>query len=106
MASSARLVVPGRPHHVTQRGNRLQPTFFHEEDYVAYLDLMADRCRDEGVAIWGYCLMPNHVHLIAVPETPRDFGEQSVKPTAATPRESIGMNDGLGTCGKVGSRRS
>jgi len=69
MARLARVVVPGMPHHVTQRGNRRQPTFFCEEDYAAYIELMADHCRDEGVAIWAYCLMPNHVHLIAVPET-------------------------------------
>ncbi len=69
MARLARVVVPGMPHHVTQRGNRRQPTFFRHDDYEAYLELMADRCREEGVAIWAYCLMPNHVHLIAVPET-------------------------------------
>ena len=65
----ARVVVPGMPHHVTQRGNRRQETFFGDEDYAAYLDLMTERCGEEGVAIWAYCLMPNHVHLIAVPET-------------------------------------
>ena len=69
MARLARVVVPGMPHHVTQRGNRRQQTFFHEEDYAAYIELMADRCREEGVTIWAYCLMPNHVHLIAVPTT-------------------------------------
>ena len=57
------------PHHVTQRGNRRQQTFFHDDDYAAYLELMADACRDEGVAIWAYCLMPNHTHLVAVPES-------------------------------------
>jgi putative transposase len=56
------------PHHITQRGNRRQPTFFCEEDYAAYLDLMSQWCAEEGVEIWAYCLMPNHVHLIAVPE--------------------------------------
>jgi len=30
---------------------------------------MAKHCREEGIAIWAYCLMPNHIHLIAVPET-------------------------------------
>jgi putative transposase len=69
MARLARLVIPGMPHHVTQRGNRRQQTFFHDEDYAAYIELMADWCREEGVEIWGYCLMPNHVHLIAVPAT-------------------------------------
>ena len=69
MARLARLVIPGLPHHITQRGNRRQQTFFVDEDYSAYLQLMSDWCREEGVEIWGYCLMPNHVHLIAVPKT-------------------------------------
>lgn len=69
MTRLARLVIPGLPHHVTQRGNRRQPTFFCDEDYTAYLKLMSEWCREEGVEIWGYCLMPNHVHLIAVPKT-------------------------------------
>jgi putative transposase len=67
MARLARVVVPGYPHHITQRGNRRQRTFFCEGDYAAYLALMADWCGRHGVEIWAYCLMPNHVHLIAVP---------------------------------------
>jgi putative transposase len=43
-------------------------TFFRDEDYQAYIALMAEWCRKYSVAIWAYCLMPNHVHLIAVPE--------------------------------------
>jgi putative transposase len=70
MARLARLVIPGLPHHITQRGNRRQQTFFNDDDYTAYLELMAEWCLEEGVEIWGYCLMPNHVHLIAVPKTP------------------------------------
>ena len=57
------------PHHVTQRGNPRQQTFFGEEDYQHYLELMAQFCRAEQVAIWAYCLMPNHVHLIVVPQS-------------------------------------
>ena len=60
-------MIPGLPHHVTQRGNRRQQTFFNDGDYAAYLELMRDWCREKGVQIWGYCLMPNHTHLIAVP---------------------------------------
>ena len=59
----------GVPHHVTQRGNRRQVTFFCDDDYRAYLKLMAEWCGRCGVEIWAYCLMPNHVHLVAVPET-------------------------------------
>ena len=57
------------PHHITQRGNRRQPTFFCEEDYAAHLELMGQWCKERGVAVWAYCLMPNHVHLIAVPKS-------------------------------------
>jgi len=70
MARIARIVAPGYPHHITQRGNRRQPTFFCDEDYRVYIDLMAQWCRHYKVTIWAWCLMPNHVHLIAVPETP------------------------------------
>ena len=69
MARLARLVIPGLPHHITQRGNRRQQTFFNDDDYAAYVELMSDWCREASVEIWCYCLMPNHVHLIAVPKT-------------------------------------
>src|SRR3974390_3182820 len=69
MARLARLVVPGLPHHITQRGNRRQQTFFNDGDYAAYLKLMAEWCRERGGEIWSYCLMPNHTHLIAVPSS-------------------------------------
>ncbi len=67
MARMARAVVPGIPHHVTQRGNRRQQTFFNDEDYRTYLALMSEWCDSYQVEIWAYCLMPNHIHLIAVP---------------------------------------
>ncbi|HUT91489.1 MAG TPA: transposase [Thermoguttaceae bacterium] len=57
------------PHHVTQRGNRRQQTFFCDDDYQAYLDLMAQWCGEHKVQVWAYCLMPNHVHLIVVPKS-------------------------------------
>ena len=69
MVRLARVVAPGLPHHVTQRGNRRQQTFFCDADYRNYLALMAEWCGRRGVEIWAYCLMPNHVHLIATPET-------------------------------------
>ena len=67
MARLARVVVPGVPHHVTQRGNRRLDTFFEDGDYRAYMALLAEFCAGADVAVWAYCLMPNHVHLILVP---------------------------------------
>jgi len=64
----ARVIAPKYPHHITQRGNRRQPVFFKDSDYKLYLQLMAESCARFHVAIWAYCLMPNHTHLIAVPE--------------------------------------
>ncbi len=70
----ARAVAPGSPHHVVQRGNRRQQTFFSDDDYRLYIGLMAEWCDKCQVEIWAYCLMPNHVHLIAVPETKDGLG--------------------------------
>ncbi len=67
MARLARIVVPGHPHHVTQRGNRGMDTFLREADYARYLELLANGCGEAGTDILAYCLMPNHVHLILVP---------------------------------------
>ena len=67
MARRARVVVPDTPHHVTQRGNRRQQTFFRDADYALYLHLAAEAFAEAGVEVLAYCLMPNHVHLIAAP---------------------------------------
>src|SRR5947199_10863058 len=67
MARLARVVVPGHPHHVTQRGNGGARTFFGDGDYALYRDLLAANCRATGVEVWAWCLMPNQVHLICRP---------------------------------------
>lgn len=64
-----RLVVPGFPHHLTQRGGRNQRTFFEQSDYAAYLRGLKERLPEVEISIWAYCLMPNHVHFVAVPRT-------------------------------------
>ena len=75
MARLARVVAPGIPHHITQRGNRRQSTFFRESDYQHYLELALEWSQTHGVQIWSYCLMPNHVHLIAVPDRAESLSE-------------------------------
>jgi len=67
MARIARIVMPGIPHHVTQRGNRGQRIFFTSDDSARYLAIVAEHCRAAGTDCWAYCLMPDHVHLILVP---------------------------------------
>ena len=67
MARLARVVVPGLPHHVTRRGNGRQRTFFEDEDYRHYRDLLGQHCSAARVAVWAWVAMPNHVHLILEP---------------------------------------
>lgn len=67
MPRSARVVVPGVPHHVTQRGNRRERTFFRPDDYLAWLRFAAEAFDEARVEVWAYCLMPNHLHLVATP---------------------------------------
>lgn len=68
MSRIARIILEGVPYHITQRGNGRQQVFFEDRDYSLYLDLLRDNCQGEGLSIWAYCLMPNHIHLIVVPE--------------------------------------
>jgi putative transposase len=69
MARIARVVAANYPHHITQRGNRRQNTFFCADDYRYYIETMMEWSGKCAVEIWAYCLMPNHVHLIAVSES-------------------------------------
>jgi len=79
VARFARVVVPGCPHHLIQRGNRRQRVFFSDEDKAFYLTLLGRQAERCGISIWAFCLMENHVHVIAVPEAKdsfaRGFGE-------------------------------
>jgi len=67
MARMARVVVPGVPHHVTQRGVRKNDVFFCHDDYELYISLLSEFCKKSGTEIWSYCLMTNHIHLVMVP---------------------------------------
>jgi len=68
MPRIARAVIPEIPHHLTQRGLNRQPTFFSEEDHHVYLALVRASAERFGADLLGYCLMPNHVHWIVVPQ--------------------------------------
>ncbi|MFA4916806.1 MAG: hypothetical protein WC560_09065 [Syntrophales bacterium] len=59
MARIARVVIPGIPHHIAQRGNRRMQTFFCDEDYREYMVMMSASCRRYEVDVWAYYLMPD-----------------------------------------------
>jgi len=70
MARLQRVVAVGTPHHVTQRGNARRFVLNDNADRLVYLELLAEACRHHNLGLTGYCLMSNHVHLIAVPHRP------------------------------------
>ncbi len=73
MPRTGRVVIPGIPHHVIQRGSRKQKVFFNSGDHQYYLRLLKENCCNYGLKIWAYCLMDNHIHLIVVPEDQGSF---------------------------------
>jgi len=75
MPRIARVVIPGCPHHLIQRGNRRLRVFFSDEDKAFYLALLKRQIEKHGISIWAFCLMDNHVHLIAVPKAGDSFAK-------------------------------
>ncbi len=69
MPRLARTVFARIPHHITQRGNRREDIFFTDDDRETYLAWLKDYSDQHDVAILAYCLMSNHIHLVAVPRT-------------------------------------
>lgn len=69
MPRIARIIAAGYPHHITQRGNNRAAVFFDDEDRQMYLKLLSGYTQRYNISIWAYCLMDNHIHLLAVPET-------------------------------------
>jgi len=69
MPRVARIVIPNVPHHITQRGNDRQDVFFVDDDRRIYLELLKEQTERLKVSVLGFCLMTNHVHLVAIPRT-------------------------------------
>ena len=68
MARLKRVVIPKYPHHVTQRGVRSMDIFYSEDDYEIYLKILEIQSKKFGLEVIAYCLMSNHIHLIAIPK--------------------------------------
>ncbi len=71
MPRFGRVVIPGCPHHITQRGNERRDVFFSSADREVYLGLLRQYAEIQEVDVLGYCLMTNHVHLVLIPNQAR-----------------------------------
>lgn len=101
MSRLSRIIVPDIRHHVTPLGNRRQKVFLHEDDYALYRDLLAQRYIANSVAVWSYCLMPNHIHLILVPSDDKGLSRTLAKPAGVTAATSTPVFGLLTTCSKA-----
>ena len=75
MPRSARFVAPGVAHHITQRGTERQAVFHSRTDRLTYLHLLREQSALGKVSVLAYCLMSNHIHLVAVPENAATLAE-------------------------------
>ena len=75
MPRTSRIAVPEVPHHITQRGNNRQDVFFVDDDRRVYLSILKEQSEKYGLEILGWCLMTNHIHLIARPSTPESLAK-------------------------------
>jgi len=102
MPRRPRVVFPGVAHHVTQRGNNREAVFHSSDDRRFYLDTLARHAAHNGARILGYCLMTNHVHLIAVPER----ADSLARTLGNTHSEyALALNRGHGRSGHVWQNR-
>jgi putative transposase len=69
MPRIARAIATGFPHHIVQRGNNKEKVFFEKEDKERYLSLLSKYANKWNSTILAYCLMDNHVHLLAKPKS-------------------------------------
>ncbi|HUV62764.1 MAG TPA: transposase [Sedimentisphaerales bacterium] len=67
MPRLARAVAVGFAHHITQRGNNRRGVFFVDDDRRVYLELLREQAERYALEVIGYCLMSNHVHIVAIP---------------------------------------
>jgi hypothetical protein len=85
-----RAVAPGFPHHITQRGNRRQQTFFSDQDYQSYLTLMAEWC----VKLFdGIPFEPVFDAGVVVIQSPEGFGTCAGRPQAEYFSNGVGQSD-------------
>jgi putative transposase len=75
MPRLARIMIPGVPYHIFNRGNRKNDVFLLDSDKLLFLRLLDEYGEKFGVSCLAYCLMDNRFYVIAVPETMHSFAK-------------------------------
>lgn len=102
MPRQARVIVPGLPHHIVQRGHNRQPVFIEEQDFSYYLSNLKEWKQTLGLKVYSYCLMTNHVHLVveasdelaAIPQLMKRLAARQTRYVNALERRSVSLWEG------------
>lgn len=67
MVRRARTVIAGFVHHVVHYGADGRNVLTNEDDFKTYLEYLEVFSKSHGLSVWAYCLLPDHIRLVAVP---------------------------------------
>jgi putative transposase len=90
MARLARVVAVGVPHHITQRGNGRPFILASDAERTVYMELLQQAVQLHSLTVLAYCLMSNHIHLVAIPQKPDSLAQYSERNSRdVTPHVSL-----------------
>lgn len=75
MPRGARIISKNAYYHILNRGNQKQSIFLEKTDFEKYLQLLRHYKRRYAFKLFGYCLMPNHIHLVVEPKQSSDLSK-------------------------------
>ena len=75
MPTGPRFLLPGACYHLITRGNQRKQVFFDDSDYRAYLTRLKRYKARHKISVYGFCLMPNHIHILAQPAEDKDLSK-------------------------------
>jgi len=105
MPRQARVIVPGFPHHIVQRGHNRQPVFVERRDFEYYLANLQEWKQVYELEVFSYCLMTNHVHLVVQANDNVTAIPQLMKRLAGRQTRFVNsLENAVGRCGKDATR--
>ena len=73
MPRSSRASLGGVCYHIINRGNARNEVFHKDDDYQSFLKAVSHACIEQPMPVYGFCLMPNHFHLVVQPVADGDL---------------------------------
>lgn len=75
MPTGPRLLITNACYHIITRGNQRQQIFWEKVDYNVYFSKLKKHKRRYGFLFYGFCFMPNHIHIIGEPKESKNLAK-------------------------------